>query len=509
MAGHTPETVIAILERDNGVDSTRVAEILNDFADHPESDKDSARGLFAAKVFAVVFGERAQVRESEEYERQRQVPWSTNCWLQPEVIVSPTTSQQVAAALALCVFLRIHFSIRGGGHLHNPGSNSNNSGVVISLSAFKQVKLSDDKRKVDIGVGLRWLDVYSALDSHSLAVAGGRMPTVGVPGLILGGGISFQNSQYGVGAMGVVNFEVVLADSTIINANAQENTDLFWALKGGGANFGIVTKIEMTTVPNKVWCAARVFSPTEYDSLVAALMQYHANIETDNQATLIWHGTSDAILHVYVYCSPVEDPDVFAPFFDVPFLQTPVAPGLRTILELMYAIKHFVPEEDMFHDFRTMSSLPSPSIYKAAEKARLEQTLALSAAGSTDFVLTNVFQPMSSLAMKKSADSPLGLEPVGQQWFLTMGDFKHAADEARMREASKKIVDAAEDAAKKEGLLLEYKYVNYAARDQNALAGYGPSNLERLWGVARKYDPEGVFQRLQGGGWLLSKVGKV
>ncbi|KAL4963818.1 FAD-binding oxidoreductase [Aspergillus stella-maris] len=477
MAVYTPETVIAILERDNGLDSTRVAEILNDFVDHPESDKDSARGLFAAKVFAVMFGEKARVRESEEYERQRQVPWSTNCWLQPEVIVSPTTSQQVAAALALCVFLRIHFSIRGGGHQHNLGSNSNNGGVVISLSAFKQVKLSDDKRKADIGVGLRWLDVYSALDSHSLAVAGGRMPTVGLSGLILGG----------VGAISVVNYEVVLADSAIINAHAQENTDLFWALKGGGANFGIVTKIEMTTVPNKVWCAARVYSPTEYDSLVAALMQYHANIETDNQATLIWHGTSDAVLHVYVYCSPLENPDVFAPFFDVPFLQAPVTPGIRTISELMHAIKHFVPEEDMIHEFRTMSSLPSPSILQAAEQARLEQTSALSAAGVTEFVLTNVFQPMSSLAMKKSADSPLGLKPVGQQWFLTMGDFKHAADEARVREASRKIVDAAED------------YVNYAARDQDSLAGYGPSNLERLWGVARKYDPEGVFQRLQGG----------
>ena len=73
MAGHTLETVIAILERDNGLDNNRVAKILNDFVDLPESDKDSARVLFAAKAFTVVFGEKARVRESEEYERQRQV----------------------------------------------------------------------------------------------------------------------------------------------------------------------------------------------------------------------------------------------------------------------------------------------------------------------------------------------------------------------------------------------------------------------------------------------------
>lgn len=122
--------------------------------------------------------------------------------------MAPTTAQQVATALALCNFFRIKFSIRGGGHLHNPGFNSNNGGVVISLGKFKQVILSEDKTTADIGLGLTWLEVYKALDPHGLAVAGGRVPDVGVPGLILGGGISFQNSRYGVGAMGVINYEV-------------------------------------------------------------------------------------------------------------------------------------------------------------------------------------------------------------------------------------------------------------------------------------------------------------
>lgn len=122
--------------------------------------------------------------------------------------MAPTTAQQVAAALALCNFFCIKFSIRGGGHLHNPGFNSNNGGIVISLDKFKQVEPSEDKTTADIGLGLTWLDVYKALDPRGLAVAGGRVPTVGIPGLILGGGISFQNSRYGVGAMGVANYEV-------------------------------------------------------------------------------------------------------------------------------------------------------------------------------------------------------------------------------------------------------------------------------------------------------------
>lgn len=124
------------------------------------------------------------------------------------MIVTPSTTNEVAKVLAVCRFLQHKFSVRGGGHLQIPGFTSNEDGVVISLSKFSQVVVSDDKSTVDIGVGLRWLDVYKALDPYSLAVVGGRMPTVGVPGLLLGGGISFQNSEYGLGCMNIVNYEV-------------------------------------------------------------------------------------------------------------------------------------------------------------------------------------------------------------------------------------------------------------------------------------------------------------
>ncbi|KAL2802687.1 hypothetical protein BJX63DRAFT_414200 [Aspergillus granulosus] len=509
MAGATPspETVIAVIEKANeNANSTEVGIILSQWADLPVSEQDKVRPSFASKVFPLVFGDNAFVQGADNYELQRQVPWSTNCWLEPQVIVTPTTSQQVAAALALCIFFVLKFSVRGGGHLHNPGFNSNSGGVVISLGEFQQVILSDDKSTADVGLGLRWLDVYEALEPDNVAVAGGRIPTVGVPGLILGGGISFQNSQYGVGAMGVSNYEMVLADLSIVNANAQENSDLFWALKGGGPNFGIVTKMEMATVPNKIWSEARIYSPTAYNDLVEALMTYHESIETDDQATLIWHATGDAILLVFVYCSPVETPAVFAPFYDIPFVQSFVPPGNRTVYELIQAVSSVVSPEPMFHEFRTMSSHPSLEVYKAIEQARAEQVAAL--ADVQGVVLTTVFQPMSSLAMKQSAKSPLGLEPVGQQWFLAMGDWKNAADEDRVRAAVKAIVDTAESLAKETGVYLDYKYTNYASRDQDALSTYGAENIAKLKEIAEKHDPHGVFQTLQAGGWLLSKVGE-
>jgi hypothetical protein len=80
--------------------------------------------------------------------------------------------------------------------------------VVISLSNFRDIRVSADKSTANIGLGLTWLEVYKALDEHGIAVTGGRMPQVGVPGLLLGGGLSFQNSEHGFSCSGVINYEV-------------------------------------------------------------------------------------------------------------------------------------------------------------------------------------------------------------------------------------------------------------------------------------------------------------
>ena len=170
-----------------------------------------------------------------------------------------------------------------------------------------------------------------------------------------------------------------------------------------------------------------------------------------------------------------------------------------------------------------MSSRPCLELYEATEKVRREQQEALS--DVEGLVLTNVFQPMSSLAMKqsqKNGGTPLGLEAVGQQcmlpslWyaretnkigFLSMADWKNSKDEDRVREAVRKIVDVAEATAKQAGAYLPYRYSNYASRDQDPLSSYGAESVARLKSIAAKYDPDGVFQKLQNGGWLLSKVG--
>ncbi|TVY85865.1 FAD-dependent monooxygenase, partial [Lachnellula willkommii] len=395
------------------IESKEAEQYLSHFASLSEEEKKIARPAAIEKLFPLLFGERAAIESSENFAQLREKPWSTNCYLSPTAILTPSTPTQTSQILALTKHLGATFSIRGGGHLQNPGFTSNDHGVVISLCQLQNITLAPDKKTATIGAGLNWLQVYKELHEHDLTVTGGRVPSVGVPGLLLGGGLSFQNSEHGFSCMGVVNYEVVLADSRIVNANANENADLFWALKGGCANFGIVTSFEMVTVPNKVWAEARLYPPTQNVQLIEALMKYHEGIEKDNKATLIFHATSQATLLVFFYTAPVDNPAVFAPYYDIPFLMKLIEPGCRTVYEVMQGISNVMQAETMAHDMRTMTSLPDLEMYKAVEEARSQQVQALAAAGVEDVLLTMVFQPIASGAInacEAAGGNPLGLK---------------------------------------------------------------------------------------------------
>ena len=122
------------------------------------------------------------------------------------------------------------------------------------MSNLTTLSISADHSTVSIGPSHRWGEVYSYLQTYDRSVAGGRLAPVGVPGLLLAGGINFYGNQHGFSADMVFRYEVVLANGQIVYATKDTNSDLFWALKGGSSNFGIVTRFDMTTVPSKgIW----------------------------------------------------------------------------------------------------------------------------------------------------------------------------------------------------------------------------------------------------------------
>lgn len=127
------------------------------------------------------------------------------------------------------------------------GAASINQGVLLVMTQLKTFEISLDHTIARVGPGLSWLEIYNRIGTYGRAVVGARYAPVGVPGFLLGGGISFYSGQYGWGASNVKNYQVVTADSQIIDVNANSHPRLFWALKGGSNNYGIITRFDLKT----------------------------------------------------------------------------------------------------------------------------------------------------------------------------------------------------------------------------------------------------------------------
>ena len=131
-------------------------------------------------------------------------------------------------------------SIRGGGH-NAGGLGICDDGLVIDLSNIKYVHVDTKSKTIRVGGGTTWGDVDHAAHPFGLAVPTGIISTTGVGGLALGGGVGYLSRKYGLTIDNILEVDMVLADGSFVTASAKENSDLFWAIRGGGGNFGIIT----------------------------------------------------------------------------------------------------------------------------------------------------------------------------------------------------------------------------------------------------------------------------
>jgi hypothetical protein len=166
----------------------------------------------------------------------------------PALIARCADRDDVVAAVKFGREQGLDIAIRCGGH-NGPGLGSVNDGLVIDLSGLKTVTVDPDSRTAKVGGGCLVGDVDAATHEHGMAAPAGIISTTGASGLMLGGGIGHLTRKAGLSIDNILGAEVVLADGSVVNANENENDDLYWALRGGGGNFGVVTQLTLRLHP--------------------------------------------------------------------------------------------------------------------------------------------------------------------------------------------------------------------------------------------------------------------
>lgn len=162
----------------------------------------------------------------------------------PAVIFQCENEDDIRAALTVARERDLEIAVRSGGH-SVAGSGVTEGGIVIDLRRMNQVEVDPQTRTASIAGGATWADVDRACTEHGLATTGGRVSTTGVVGLTTGGGSGWLERLCGLACDNIVSAELITADGESVYTDANENPDLFWALHGGGGNFGIVTRLTL------------------------------------------------------------------------------------------------------------------------------------------------------------------------------------------------------------------------------------------------------------------------
>ncbi|MEU4999933.1 FAD-binding oxidoreductase [Streptomyces sp. NPDC021622] len=258
----------------------------------------------------------------------------------PALVARCTDADDVAEVIRFAREHRLPLAVRGGGH-HGAGLGTCEGGVVADLSPLKSVEVDPVARTVRVGGGCLWGEVDRATHEHGLATPSGIISTTGVGGLTLGGGLGHLTRRFGLSIDHLIAADVVLADGSRVRASADENTDLHWAIRGGGGNFGVVTSFlfrlhELSTV-----VAGPTFWPAEQGAeVLAAYREFLPRAPREVNGFFLYGTVPPAPpfpeeLHLrkvagVVWCHTTDDPDAAARAM-APLLDALPEPALHAV----------------------------------------------------------------------------------------------------------------------------------------------------------------------------------
>jgi FAD/FMN-containing dehydrogenase len=222
------------------------------------------------------------LRDGDDGYEDARIVWNGCFDRRPALIARCRDSEDVRAALSFGRQNELPVAVRGGGHSAQ-GYGTWDGALVIDLSPIKQIEVNPDARTVRAGAGLTWGEFDAATQQHGLAVTGGRFSTTGIAGLTLGSGSGWLERRCGLTADSLLSAEVVTADGELVRASAEENPDLFWGLRGGGGNFGIVTSFtyQLHQIGPIIYGGMLVSLPDRGPEILRFLRDYMADAPDD------------------------------------------------------------------------------------------------------------------------------------------------------------------------------------------------------------------------------------
>ena len=401
----------------------------------------------------------------------------------------------VADVIAALGFARSHdltVAVRGGGH-SVAGLSTVDGGMLIDLSPMRNVRVDPEARRAFVGPGATWGDVDHEAQQFGLATTGGLVSTTGVAGFTLGGGIGWLMRQYGLACDNLVGADVVTADGRFLHASATENPDLFWGLRGGGGNFGIVTSFELELHPvgPEVYAGPlflpadaagdllrffRDWAPTAPDSITAAI-----SLATAPPLPVIpeeWHGKKVAIV-IAVCAGPAEDGEA-------------LVRELRTVAEPVADLIHPMP-------YTFIQSLLDP-LWPKGINAYFKGTHLAGLSDETidSFVKLHQEAPgpqceihihqMGGAVARVGAGETAYPERAMAYVVNTVTGTANPAELGANTEWARTVIASAK--ADETGR----RYVNFLSEAGDAESAYGQETYARLVALKDEYDPTNVFR---------------
>ncbi|KAH8116010.1 FAD-binding domain-containing protein [Phellopilus nigrolimitatus] len=444
--------------------------------------------------------------------------WTVSSQQNATCSVEPRDTSDVSAIMKLIgrPDIRAPFAVKSGGHSFNPGFSST-PGVQISLARLTDLVYDETQGTVTIGMGLTWTQVYEQLEPLGVMVTGGRINGVGVGGFSLGGGFSWKTNQYGLTIDTIVAHEVVLPSGQQVNVTNATEPDLFFALKGGLNNFGIVTKITLETHNQSlVYGGALTYSSGNLSQVNSAVSDFSQN-NTDPKAQMVvtyvyTHNEVVALVFIF-YDGPTPPAGIFDSLLAIPT----VASEVKTQTFVNFVSTFVQVEQPVTGPFGdTQHVIPivqytQPLLDEMATQVQaFGANLTAQNNGSTVVVgaAPELFLNPFSHSRGGAYPHPPSREVTPAATYISYQtdpnlpfaaqSTKHALFVSELKQLSYNIQARAvsEGVSRWDDIL----YPNYALADSPLELLYG-SNLERCKALAAKYDPQRVMS-LTGGFYL-------